>query len=181
MIWFSFSSAMIVYFNLFCVQVEALLGAMNYVPEILAVVLIIWTAFLRETDLSEIVLASGITSIICFFAFLAFVSLKNQGHRQITFFGENPTPLILGLLNSFTTHDFLIQVIVSNHNRDAYRTIVLLLYLIGTISFIFAAFFSSSTICLLSPSEHTLYHKPPRDHNRVFRRSFRGAMAFIHS
>ena len=78
MIWFSFTSAMIVYFNLFCVQVEALLGRIDYLPEMLAMVLILWTGFLREADLSEIVLASGIASIVGFFTFLTFVSLKSE-------------------------------------------------------------------------------------------------------
>jgi len=154
MIWLSFTSAMIVYFNLFCVQVEALLGGTQFLPEVLALVLILWTAFLRETDLSEIVLASGIASIIGFFAFLAFMSLRSETHKRLPLFGANSTPLTLGLLNSFTTHDFLIQVIISNPNRSAYRKIVMLLYLIGTICFIYAAFFSSSTACLLSPPEH---------------------------
>lgn len=161
MIWFSFTSAMIVYFNLFCVQIEALLGRFDFLTEILALVLILWTGFLRETDLSEVVLASGIASIIGFFAFLTFMSAKSDSDKRMPLFGENAIPLTLGLLNSFTTHDFLIQVIISNPNRGAYRKIVILLYLIGTACFIYAAFFSNSTERLLSSSEHEIFIKPP--------------------
>lgn len=156
---------MIVYFNLFCVQVGALFGKIDYLPEILALVLILWTGFLRETDLSEIVLASGITSIVGFFAFLTFMSIKSEADKRLPLFGENTAPLTLGLLNSFTTHDFLIQVIISNPNRGAYRKIVLLLYFIGTACFIYAAFFSNSKARLLSPSEYEIFIEQPRDYH----------------
>ncbi len=159
-IWFSFTSAMIVYFNLFCVQVEALLGKMDYLPEMLALVLILWTGFLRETDLSEIILASGMASIVGFFAFLTFMTLKSENDKRMPLFGDNAIPLTLSLLNSFTTHDFLIQVIISNPNRSSYRKIVMLLYFIGTACFIYAAFFSNSTERLLSPSEHEINLEP---------------------
>lgn len=89
------------------------------------------------------------------------MSFKSEGREGLPLIGKNASPLTLGLLNSLTTHDFLIQVIISNPNRSSYRKIVLLLYIIGTACFIYASFFSSSTVLLLSPPEHENHIEKP--------------------
>jgi hypothetical protein len=69
-IWFSFMGALIIYFKLFCGQIEGLFEISFLVPEGIAIFLLIWVVALRECDLSEVALASGVTSIIGYIIYL---------------------------------------------------------------------------------------------------------------
>ena len=50
--------------------------------------------------------------------------------------------MMLVLLNSYTVHDFMIQLITENPKRKDYPMIVLWLYIIGNLVFMFTAFSS---------------------------------------
>lgn len=72
-IWFSFMAAEIIYFKLFCIQIQSLFGWKEFVPEGIAIFLFFWVIGLREFDMSEVALASGITSIIGYMVYLFWV------------------------------------------------------------------------------------------------------------
>ena len=140
-IWFSFMSTQIVYFKLFYIQIAGLLEIEDFVIEGIAIFLMIWVITLRECDLSEIALASGITSIIGYIAYLIWmVDTAPSGPKHIPPTTLTATPLILTLLNSYTTHDFMIQVITFNPNRNDYPKIVLLLFVIANFVYMFTCF-----------------------------------------
>ena len=100
--------------------------------------LVIWVIALRECDLSEIALASGIASIIGYIAYLIWmIDTAPSGPRHLAATTDSATPLMLTLLNAYATHDFMIQVITFNPNRKAYTKIVITLFIVSTIVFMF--------------------------------------------
>lgn len=72
-IWFSFMGGMVIYFKLFCIQITGLFGDLPFLSESIAFFLIVWVICLRESDLSEIALASGIVSMIGYIIYLLWV------------------------------------------------------------------------------------------------------------
>lgn len=101
----------------------------------------VWVIALRECDLSEVALASGITSIIGYIAYLIWmIDTAPPGPRHLSPTTDTATSLMLTLLNAYATHDFMIQVITFNPNRKAYTKIVITLFIVSTLVFMFACF-----------------------------------------
>lgn len=152
----SFLAAMLVYFQLFYEQVKGLLGEFDLQHEVLALFLIVWVLALRNCHLSEIILASGLVSVCVYIAFLVWmVSTAPAGSRKEQSFTGDSSAMMLALLNSYTVHDFMIQLITENPKRKDYPMIVLLLYIIGNCVFMFAAY---SSVGLLNRPSST--HNP---------------------
>jgi len=108
----------------------------------------------RECDLSEIALASGITSIIGYVIYLIWViDTAPQGPKFIPPTTSTSTTLILTLLNAYTIHDFLIQVITFNPNRKDYPKIVVILYFVANLVFMLACYSASGKLFLLRLGE----------------------------
>jgi threonine/homoserine/homoserine lactone efflux protein len=103
--------------------------------------LVVWVIGLRECDLSEIALASGVISIIGYVAYLVWmVDTAPSGPKRIPANTSMFDPLMLTLLNAYATHDFMIQVITFNPNRKDYPKIVVILFIVTTLVFMFACF-----------------------------------------
>lgn len=63
-----------------------------------------------------------------------------SGPNVLPFYTGNSSALLLTLLNSYTVHDFMIQLITVNPQRKDYPKIIILLYLIGNLAFMFISF-----------------------------------------
>lgn len=70
------------------------------------------------------------------------VSTAPEGSRKEPSFTGDSSAMMLALLNSYTVHDFMIQLITENPKRKDYPMIVLLLYIIGNFVFMFTAYSS---------------------------------------
>jgi hypothetical protein len=117
-IWFSFCSAMLIYFQLFCLQVTGLIGPHPFLHEILAGFLMLWVIALRNCDMNELVLASGLISIVAYMFFLVWtIGTSPEGEKSLPVYSGDSSALMLALLNSYTVHDFMIQLITANPNR----------------------------------------------------------------
>ena len=106
-----------------------------------------WSAGLRNYDLSEIILASGLCTIVIYLGYLTWIiDTAPDGPRTIPAHTNNSSSLMLTLLNSYTVHDFMIQMITVNPTRKDYPKIVLLLYFFGNLIFMYIAFSSFGKI-----------------------------------
>ncbi len=108
--------------------------------------------------MSEIILASGLCTIGIYLGYLTWIiDTAPDGHRTVPAHTNNSASLMLTLLNSYTVHDFMIQMITVNPTRKDYPKIVLLLYFFGNLIFMFIAFSSfgkiSDNIGLLNHEE----------------------------
>lgn len=118
-IWISFMPYMLIYFRIICLQIIGLLGHhSNLVGPIVAIALIILVILVRIYHVGEETLAYGIISIIGYVIFLIWAQLSApDGPKTVKTIGE-PVTLASTLIMAFMIHDFLVNNIIKNPNRD---------------------------------------------------------------
>ena len=146
-VWFSFVSAMVLYFPLFCSQIQGLLELdMPYLPEMAWAFIVLWALMLRKCEIDDFALAIGISSIIGFLAFIAWQlyagqtgvtdpSLTNPG--GVAAVGSDLSTIILTIINMYTTQDFLMQMMAAYPNPAHYTRITVRTYVIGIVMVLF--------------------------------------------
>jgi hypothetical protein len=91
-----------------------------------------------------VALASGVTSIIGYIIYLLWViDTAPPGEKSIPATSPDSPNLMLTLLNAYTIHDFLIQVITFNPNRKDYPKIIFWLYFVANLVFLLACYSAS--------------------------------------
>jgi hypothetical protein len=73
------------------------------------------------------------------------VTTAPEGEKSLMPTNPKTPILLLTLLNAYTIHDFMIQVITINPTRKDYPRIVLWLYFVANIAFMFVCFSASGT------------------------------------
>lgn len=96
------------------------------------------TLLLQKYHLGEKWLAFGIISIIAYIMFLCWSQVTTpNGPSRVEPFGSGYVSYAAVILTAFSTHDFIIQVIIHNPDRSQYQKIIAYTYALAGFIYIF--------------------------------------------
>ena len=151
--WVSFIPVFLIYYETICLQVEGLLGYQSvWVGPLTSIMLFMIILIIRMVHVGQEVLAIGILSIISYICFLLWSHFTSpSGPRVVPTFGY-PELLAATLLMAFSIHDFLVQNIIKNPNKQQYQCIVNTTFIAGTLAYIYIALASFCIYFLIKQS-----------------------------
>ena len=142
-IWASLVTATVLYFPLFCEQIQGLIGddSVTFLSEAALIFIICWVLVLRKCEIDDVALGIGVISIL---AFLIFVGWEFYGEAEgferdseTSLVGSNPATITIIIINIFSTQDYLLQVMIEYRDKAKHTFIVVALYLCGGAMMVF--------------------------------------------
>lgn len=136
-IWCSEIPILAMYFNLICLQIEGLIGHYDWISSVVFLGLFIGTIVVLYFDYGEETMGIGVLSIVAAIVFISWSHFTAPaGEKTVPAFG-NPYMMISSLVLGYSVHDFLAQNIIKNPQKENYKWIVFMTFILGTLVYTF--------------------------------------------